>query len=105
MESHVFECDLGVIAFAIGLLLMQLFPNRTQIHVITHILVAYSIITLETKCGAYTVGAFRPKGGSRYIQLHSKNPTVYCLAPIIPNIQAQVQMCIEVGEASCFRVQ
>ena len=48
MESHVFSCYLRVIAFAIGkialtslmqlpcLLLMQLFPNRTRIHVITH---------------------------------------------------------------------
>ena len=40
MESHVFSCYLGVIAFAIGkialALLMQLFPNRTRIHVITH---------------------------------------------------------------------
>ena len=48
MESHGFSCHLGIIAFAIGkialasllqlpyLLLMQLFPNRTQIHVITH---------------------------------------------------------------------
>ena len=48
VESHGFSCHLGIIAFAIGkialaslvqlayLLLMQLFPNRTQIHVITH---------------------------------------------------------------------
>ena len=46
MESHVFSCYLGVIAFAIGkialaslmqlpcLLLMQLFPNRTRISVV-----------------------------------------------------------------------
>ena len=42
MESHGFSCHLGIVAFAIGkialallvqlpyLLLMQLFPNRTQ---------------------------------------------------------------------------
>ena len=48
VESHGFSCHLGIIAFAIGkialaslvqlpyLLLMQLFPNRTQIHVFTH---------------------------------------------------------------------
>ena len=47
MESHAFSCYLGVIA-SVGkivlallvqlpyLLLMQLFPNRTRIHVITH---------------------------------------------------------------------